>query len=112
MTNKGLSVWFFQRVSAAFLIIGLITHFVVLHFMIERPVTMEKVAERLKSPGFFAFDSVLLVICIYHALNGIYSIIVDFKPAKNFERAVLFLFWVGGIATSVVGIWTLIPFTR
>lgn len=112
MTNKGLFSWFFQRISAAFLIIGLITHFVVLHFMVERPVTMEKVAERLRSPGWLTFDSILLIVCIYHAFNGIYSIILDFRPSKSFERAVLCLSWVVGIAVGIIGVWNLFPFNK
>ena len=59
--NQGLWPWLFQRVSAAFLVIGLAVHFLVLHFMIERPVTMAKVAERLQAPGWMVFDSLLLL---------------------------------------------------
>lgn len=112
MMNKGLFSWFFQRVSAAFLVAGLIVHFFVLHFMIERPVTVEKVAERLKNPGWVAFDCLLLAVCVYHALNGIYSILLDFKPAGSFKKAFLYIFWIGGIATTIFGIASLVPFNR
>lgn len=110
--NRGLLSWFFQRISALFLIVGLVTHFFVLHFMIERPVTMEKVAERLKGTGWVVFDSILLLLCIYHALNGLNSILLDFKPGKAFGRFVLYSLWAIGILTAVWGIINLLPFNR
>lgn len=110
--NKGMVPWFLQRLTALFLVLGLIVHFVVLHFMIERPVTIEKVAERLKNPGWIVFDSILLIACLYHALNGVNSIILDFKPTTAFLRFICYFFWIAGIATAVVGIANLIPFWR
>lgn len=110
--NRGMWPWLFQRVSAAVLAVGLVIHFIVLHFIIERPVTMEKVAERLKSPGWVAFDCVLLIGCIYHALNGINSILLDFKPARRFERFVSCSLWAIGAVAAILGIANLIPFSR
>lgn len=98
--------------SAVFLVVGLFVHFLVLHFMTERPITMEKVAERLRGPGWLVFDSILLVICLYHALNGINSIILDFNPGKRFTRIFSWVLWITGGATAVVGVLNLIPFGR
>lgn len=110
--NRGMWPWLFQRVSAAVLAIGLVIHFVVLHFMVERPVTMEKVAERLKSPGWVAFDCILLIACIYHALNGINSILLDFKPARRLEGVASYALWVMGVVAVVLGVVNLVPFGR
>jgi succinate dehydrogenase / fumarate reductase membrane anchor subunit len=110
--NKGLWPWLFQRVSAVVLAVGLFVHFLVLHFMIERPVTMAKVAERLQAPGWIAFDAILLVCALYHALNGVYGVLLDFKPSDAVARLSLYALWaVGGIAT-VAGLWNLLPFAR
>lgn len=110
--NKGLLSWFFQRITALILVFGLIVHFIVLHFMIERPVTMEKVARRLEHPGWIAFDCVLLLACLYHALNGLNSVLLDFKPARTFKNIVYYALWVAGGATAAIGIANLIPFGR
>lgn len=108
--NRGLLPWLFQRISAIVLVVGLVVHFAVLHFMIERPVTMEKVSLRLSSPGWILFDSILLIVCIYHALGGVYSVVLDFKPARKFEQALCWLFWGAGGVVAVIGIVNLIPF--
>lgn len=110
--NDGLMSWLFQRITALFLAVGLAVHFIVLHFMIERPVTMEKVAERLNGPGWIAFDSLLLVACIYHALNGVNSILLDFAPPRRLKGVVLYALWIVGFAAAAVGIANLIPFGR
>lgn len=110
--NRGLLGWFFQRITAAVLAVGLIVHFLALHFLIERPVTMDKVAERLGTPGWIAFDAVLLVACLFHALNGLYAILADFRPARAVAGTVRWAFWVVGIAATVVGVANLIPFGR
>jgi succinate dehydrogenase / fumarate reductase membrane anchor subunit len=110
--NRGLLPWLFQRVTAAFLVIGVGVHFVVLHFLIERPVTLAKVAERLGSPAWVAFDVLLLLCALYHALNGIYGILLDFSPPEALKRWSLWTLWALGGAAAVVGIVNLLPFTR
>lgn len=110
--NKGLWPWLFQRVSAVFLVAGLAVHFLVLHFMIERPVTMAKVAERLQAPGWMAFDALLLLCALYHALNGVYGVLLDFKPSDGLARMGAYALWAVGGVGAVVGLWNLLPFAR
>lgn len=104
--------WFMQRITALIIAAGLIVHFVVLHFLIERPVTIHKVAERLQSFGWVLFDSVLLIAVIYHALYGCYNIINDFSPSERVKGFMVILFWVIGIIAIIIGIANLLPFTQ
>ncbi len=104
--------WFMQRFTAIIIAVGLIVHFIVLHFLIERPVTMHKVALRLQSFGWTLFDSILLIAVIYHALYGCYNIIGDFKPSERVKGFVLVFLWVIGLAAAIVGIANLLPFTK
>ena len=109
LRKSGMWPWFLQRVTALFLVSGLLVHFWVLHYWIERPVTYDKVFERLSSPGWILFDSLLLVACIYHALNGLYAILVDFNPQLKTKKLVYYIFTILGIILSVFGISVLIP---
>lgn len=110
--NRGLWPWLFQRLTAAFLVLGLAVHFIVLHFMIERPVTMAKVAERLQAPGWVVFDVLLLLCALYHGLNGLYGVVVDFSPPDGVKKWTMWTFWAAGGGAAVVGIVNLIPFAR
>jgi succinate dehydrogenase hydrophobic membrane anchor protein len=104
--------WLLQRVSAVVLAAGLIAHFLVLHFLIDRPVTLDKVADRLKAPCWVAFDLLLLALVLYHGLNGISNILADYAPgpsARAWTRRVL---WVLGIAAFAFGVVALVPLTK
>jgi len=104
--------WLMQRITALIIAAGLVVHFVVLHFLIERPVTIHKVAERLNSFGWVLFDSILLIAVVYHALYGCYNILSDFRPSERVKGFVLVLLWVLGLTAIIVGIANLIPFTK
>ncbi|MCX7945337.1 MAG: hypothetical protein N2746_12590 [Deltaproteobacteria bacterium] len=104
--------WFMQRITAIIIAIGLIVHFVVLHFLIERPITVHKVAERLQSFWWVLFDSILLVAVVYHALYGCYNIVNDFRPSERMKGFLVIFLWVLGLGAVVIGIANLLPFTK
>jgi succinate dehydrogenase / fumarate reductase, membrane anchor subunit len=108
MRKSGMWPWFLQRITAIILVIGLFAHFLVVHFLIERPVTFEKVKARLYSPGWIYFDIFLLIACIYHAFNGAYAILLDFNPGANFKKAFFYFLLIFGIFLSVFGIRVLV----
>ncbi|MFC1562432.1 hypothetical protein ACFL4Z_00100 [candidate division KSB1 bacterium] len=77
----------------------------------DKPVTFALVQERLQSPWWILFDSLLLITALYHALNGIWSIVLDWNPGKTVRR---FLGWslsIVGIIALILGLYILIPFT-
>lgn len=103
--------WFLQRISALFLVIGMIVHFWVLHYFVDKPLSFEKVAARLTAPGWAIFDSLLLLAVIYHALNGIWNILADYNPAPGLRRVYGWGLFLLGAATFIWGLITLISFT-
>lgn len=103
--------WFLQRITAIFLAFGLLVHFWVLHFVIERPVTFAKVQERMLTPGWVIFDLLLLVFVLYHALNGLWNIIIDYNPSPAFRKVLGWGIFIFGLALLIIGIYALIPFT-
>ena len=107
--KSGMWPWFLQRITALFLVLGLFVHFLVLHYLIERPVTFDKVVDRLSSPGWIIFDSLLLIACIYHAFNGLYAILLDFNPGIKTRRTVYYVLTIAGIILTVFGIAVLMP---
>ena len=104
--------WLLQRVSAVVLAVGLIAHFLVLHFLIERPVTLDKVADRLKAPCWVAFDLVLLALVLYHGLNGVNNILADYAPKAGTRAWTGRVLWVLGIAAFAFGVVLLAPLTK
>ena len=112
--NLELWSWIFQRITAVFLVIGLFVHFWVLHYIdsASKPVTFELVTKRLSSPGWIIFDSLLLIAALYHGLNGIWSIILDWNPRKSFKCSLGWILSVIGVLALIIGIYTIIPFAK
>jgi succinate dehydrogenase / fumarate reductase membrane anchor subunit len=109
LRKSGMWPWFLQRITALFLVFGLFVHFWVLHYWIERPVTFDKVVERLSTTGWILFDSLLLIACIFHAFNGLYSILVDFNVSLKTKKSMFYILTVAGIILSIFGIVVLLP---
>ena len=105
--------WFFQRISALYLLVGMIVHFSVLHFFKgDMPVNFNMVAERLSSPCWVIFDISLLLTAVWHGWNGCWQILMDVNPAKTQRTILGWLFVLSGIAAVGIGIAILIPMSR
>jgi len=94
--------WFFQRVTAVFLIFGMAVHILVLPLGVER-LSFSLVSGRLSHMGWIVFDLLLLLSCIYHGLNGIWGVILDYNLRLSrfigyTISAISFIFLVLGIA--------------
>jgi len=90
--------------------VGLLVHFFVLHFTIERPVTFDKVHVRLQQPSWVAFDIVLLACVLYHAMNGARGIVMDYAPGNTARTSLTWLVWIVGLGAFVFGVMALVPF--
>jgi succinate dehydrogenase cytochrome b556 subunit len=109
--RTGLWNWFMQRISAAVLVVFLLAHFWVLHYaVVGEQITFERVFERLQSPWFIALDSALLAVAIYHGLNGVRMVILDFGLGPVSQRIVAWVLFVVGVVTFVYGLNALLPF--
>ncbi len=102
--------WYLQRVSAILISVGLLVHFWVLHFTMTRPVTFEKVQERLLSPGWVTFDLILLAAVIYHGLNGLWNILTDYNPSPALRKFYGWLIVAIGLLLVYFGYVILMPF--
>jgi len=101
--------WVLQRVTGI-LILGLIgLHFWVTHYAVPS-VTFGGVVDRLRLPIWFHFDLALLAVILYHALNGVRTVVLDFNIGR---RKAVFLDWglvAFGVALLAFGSWALLPF--
>jgi succinate dehydrogenase / fumarate reductase membrane anchor subunit len=111
--RRGSWSWLLQRVTGVYLVIGIVVHFWVLHYSGD-PLAKEfqHVAHRLSRPGWFLFDLSLLFAALYHGLNGIYNIILDFNIREGARKVVGWILWWIGVIASGLGIWILTSFAR
>jgi succinate dehydrogenase / fumarate reductase, membrane anchor subunit len=93
MSGRAIN-WYLQRVTGAALLILLIMHFWVEHFTAEvrtpAGLTFEVIQRRFfHNPWFVAVDISFLFIALYHGLNGVRNIVLDFgRVTKGLRVAV------------------------
>lgn len=94
--RASLWAWILQRITAVALLLLIAVHFSVMHF-VDPTMTVDfaSTTVRLKGVLYFAVDFSLLVLGLFHGLNGIRNIIVDYWPRAN--RA-------AGVALGLIGL--------
>ena len=108
--EQGSFAWLFQRISGILLLLLIFTHFWVTHYFPGGFVTFEKVSVRLVFPTWKVFDIFLLLTSIFHGLNGIWIILLDYIHKDWFRITIYGVLWVMGLVFSILGTLTIISF--
>lgn len=108
--SGGALAWFIQRLSGFALIIFLMIHFVRMHFFIG-DLTYENVARSLVNPLWKTFDLAFLVLALYHGLNGIWAVVLDYVNSRPWQVAIYSALVFLGLFLLVLGTITILPFS-
>src|SRR6478735_5287891 len=112
MSGRAIN-WYLQRITGAALLVLLIMHFWVEHFTAEvrtpTGLTFEVIQRRFfQNPWFVAVDITFLFIALYHGLNGIRNICLDYNWGIRFRTPITIALVLVGI---VVAYWGVTAFT-
>jgi len=111
ISRYGLWPWFLQRVTAVLLVVALGAHIWALHFASSgERLTFQGMTARLASPLLLALDAALLALALFHGLNGVRMVFLDFKIGPRAQRWLTTVLWVIGLLTLVFGLNTLVAF--
>lgn len=111
--------WILQRVSGLLLVVLIVAHGWFSHFvpisnvqagLQAEPVVFDAVKRRLAQGGFIALDFVLLGVVLYHGLNGMRNIFLEWGPAARRQHLVEGGLWVVGLVAFGFGARTLAVF--
>ncbi len=103
--------WLLQRISGAVLGALLVIHFWAGHYAdFGEPVTFAGVQMKLQNAAFIIVDSLLLITVVFHGLNGVRNIALDYPSLLPRNKLVSLVLLIIGITTIVVGIYSLYPF--
>jgi len=81
---------------------------VLTHYINIGQLSFDNIADRLAGGAVLINDIVLLVAVVYHGLNGLRMVVLDWGLSNVAGRRVFdVVLWLVGIATIVYGIWAL-----
>ena len=117
--GNGFWPWLFQRFSGLLLfpLLGLhiwMGHFSGLGAVIEgrqeELILFDIVKQRLAQGLFIFVDFSLLGLVLYHGLNGIRNILLEWQPAAGRGKSITIGLWFLGVVTFAYGAWALLVF--
>ena len=76
--ERGGTRWVLQRVTAAFLVVVLAFHFMLLHFVNHAAeITFQGTSVRMSQLGYLLTMVLFLVTATFHGVNGVYNALVN-----------------------------------
>ena len=106
----GMWSWLLQRITAVLLIVCLALHLIYTHILSIGDISYETVGNRVAHGTFTALDIILLAAGIYHALNGLRMVLMDYWFGnRRLAVALNVVLWVVGLAAVAYGTWALWP---
>ena len=86
-SRGGMWAWLGQRVTAVLLIVTIMVHLVLTHFVTIGELSYDNIGERLASGAVLVNDVLLLVAVVYHALNGVRMVALDWGLSRRGRAA-------------------------
>lgn len=105
-SSRNVIWWYTQRVTGALLVILLVAHFWVEHFMsktmLRGDISYEAILSRISNPVWQAIDISFLLVALLHGLNGLRNIVLDYSRIGPRATQV---FTLGLVVVGVVWSW-------
>jgi succinate dehydrogenase cytochrome b556 subunit/succinate dehydrogenase hydrophobic membrane anchor protein len=101
--TQNSALWKLQRISGGFLLVMLPAHMVFMHINYSVGHKADVIIGRLQYFSMKILDLLLVIIILYHAAFGIYSIIEDYLENKGARKAIAMLLLLIAIYFGYVG---------
>ncbi|OGB90476.1 hypothetical protein A2625_00820 [candidate division WOR-1 bacterium RIFCSPHIGHO2_01_FULL_53_15] len=103
--NKSSLLWLLQRISAVLIFSALGAHIWKVHYVeLGQPILYAGVALRLKDVMTLALDSSILFLGLFHGLNGVRMVALDYDFLKKHDRLISWLLVIVGAAFFILGV--------
>ena len=107
-SRGGMWSWLGQRVTAVLVMVTIAVHLILTHYIAIGELSFADIGRRLGATAVLLNDIVLLVAVVYHALNGVRMVVLDYGlSGAASRRAFGVALWVVGAVTVGYGIWAL-----
>lgn len=107
-SRGGMWPWLGQRVTAVLVLVTIAVHLILTHYIAIGELSFADIGRRLGVTAVLVNDVVLLVAVVYHALNGVRMVVLDYSLSGAAARRVFgAVLWIVGVVTVGYGIWAL-----
>ena len=99
--------WFWQRITAAFLLVVLAFHFFLLHFVWHAAeVTFALSAARMETLSYYLLMILFMITATFHGVNGVYNALINAGLSGQKRTAVKWTLVVASVVLVVQGVRT------
>jgi succinate dehydrogenase / fumarate reductase cytochrome b subunit len=105
--HAGYVAWLLNRVTGILITFYLIMHIWVIHHLAHGPEQYQRVMQFLSSKLFMFFELGLIGVVLFHMMNGIRIVLVDFGKAAANQKATFWVLMAIGVVLYVLCVWEL-----
>ena len=99
-------LWLVKIVTGPLLVILLLVHFIVNHFVAENGLlSYADIVAYYQNPLIPAMEILFLATVVTHSLIGLRGIILDLKPSRSVLKVIDWILVIGGISAVSYGTW-------
>jgi succinate dehydrogenase hydrophobic anchor subunit len=100
------ALWLVQAFSGFLLVLLLLLHMIVHHFVVEGGLrNYQQVVDYVSNPAILAITITFLIVVSIHALLGVRALVIDLGPKASTMRIVNWILLLVGVGAVVYGIW-------
>ncbi len=106
--HAGYVAWLLNRITGIAITFYLVAHIWVIHHLAQGPEQYGKVMAFLSSKLFMFFEFCLIGAVLYHMMNGIRIVLVDFGRGVTNHKAIFWVLMGVGVILYVLSAWELV----
>lgn len=105
--HAGYVAWLLNRVTGILITFYLVMHIWVIHHLAHGPEHYQRVMQFLSSKLFMVFEFLLIGVVLFHMMNGIRIVLVDFGKAATNQKATFWVLMAIGVVLFAFCTWEL-----
>jgi len=106
--HTGYVAWLLNRITGIAVLAYLIAHIWVVHHLGRGPRAFGEVMRVLSQPIFTLFEIALIGAVLYHTLNGIRVVLVDFGGSVRTQKRTFWVMMAIGVVLFVIAVWEMV----
>jgi succinate dehydrogenase / fumarate reductase membrane anchor subunit len=104
--NEGTGLWLVKVILGIFIIVLLVVHLIVNHYIGEGALlTWQNVVDYFSNPWIVFMEITFLFVVVSHSLIGMRSILLDLNPACGTMKIVDWFLFIFGTGSIIYGVW-------